>query len=81
VQCESFLALPEIVATSDIIAIVPWQMLAQPETRDRLARVPVRENLKPTEISLFTRAGAPLTPIARDFVDLVRTLALEHGRR
>lgn len=75
VQCESFLALPEVVASSDIVAIVPWQMLEQPQLRERLVRVPVREKLKSTEISLYTRSGVPLTPIARDFVAVVRRLA------
>lgn len=74
VQCESFLALPEIVAISDIVAIVPWQMLEQPQMRGRFVRVPVREKLKPTEINLLTRAGVPLTPIAKDFVAILRSL-------
>jgi DNA-binding transcriptional LysR family regulator len=75
VQCESFLALPEIVAISDVVAMVPWQMLEQPGVRERLVRVPVREKLKPIEINLLVRAGVPLTPIAKDFVAILRTLA------
>ena len=73
-QCESLLALPEIVAISDIAAIVPWQMLEQPQMRGRLVRVPVRERLKPIEINLLTRAGVPLTPLAKDFVAILRSL-------
>ena len=73
-QCESFLALPEIVAISDTLAIVPWQMLEQPQTRGRLVRIPVREKLKPIEINLLTRAGVPLTPIAKEFVAILRSL-------
>ncbi len=72
VQCESFVALPEIVAASDLVAMVPWQMLELPQARGRLVRVPVREKLRPIEINLLTRAGIPLTPIARDFVAILK---------
>ncbi len=73
VQCESFLALPEVLAMSDCIAIIPWQILEQPGVRRRLVRVPVREALKPTRIDLLLRAGVPLTPIAKDFVDILNS--------
>jgi len=75
VQCESLLSLPEMVAMSDFVAIMPWQMLALPESRGRLVRVPVREILQPIAINLLTRAGVPLTPIAKDFVEILRGLA------
>jgi LysR family transcriptional regulator, regulator of abg operon len=74
VQCESFLALPEVLAMSDAVAIVPWQILEQPGARLRLVRVPVRETLKPTKIDLLMRAGVPLTPIAKDFVDILSSI-------
>jgi LysR family transcriptional regulator of abg operon len=73
-QCESFLALPELVAISDCAAMVPWQMLEQPGVRGRLVRVSVREKLRPIVINLLTRAGVPLTPIAKDFVGILRGL-------
>jgi LysR family transcriptional regulator, regulator of abg operon len=79
VQCESFLALPEIVALSDIVAIVPWQMLEQPHARGRLVRIAVREKLKPIEINLLTRAGVPLTPIAKDFVAILRSVTRQRA--
>lgn len=63
------------VAISDVAAMVTWQMLAQPQMRARLVCVPVREKLKPIEINLLTRAGVPLTPIAKDFVGILRTFA------
>ena len=73
-QCESLLALPEIIAISDTAAIVPWEILEQPQMRGRLVRVPVREKLKPIDINLLTRAGVPLTPLAKDFVAILRSL-------
>jgi DNA-binding transcriptional LysR family regulator len=63
-----------VLAISDAVAIVPWQVLEQPSARGRLVRVPVREKLKPTKIDLIRRAGMPLTPIAKDFVEILRSL-------
>jgi len=74
VQCESFLALPDLVARSDLVAIVPSQLLDQHAARAKLVQVHVREPLQPTEVSLLTRAGEPLSPIARDMVDIVHGL-------
>jgi hypothetical protein len=45
--------------------------MKQPGASHQLVRVPVRERLKPTKIDLLMRAGVPLTPIAKDFVDIL----------
>ena len=74
VQCESFLALPDIVANSELVAIAPSQLLEQHAARANVVQVHVRESLQPTEVSLLTRAGEPLAPIARDMVEIVRSL-------
>ena len=72
VGCESFLALPEFVARSDLLAVVPWQIAAREAKAGRVVRVPVREAMPAREISLFRRADVPLTPIAREFVNVLR---------
>lgn len=74
VQCESFLALPDIVAQSDLVAIAPSQLLEQHAARAKLVQVHVQEPLPATEVSLLTRSGEPLSPIARDMVEIVRDL-------
>ncbi|MBN9425757.1 MAG: LysR family transcriptional regulator [Burkholderiales bacterium] len=74
VQCESFLALPDIVANSDVVAIVPSQIVEQHGARAGLVQVRVRERLNPTEVSLLTRAGEPQTPLLKDFVEIVHAL-------
>jgi hypothetical protein len=47
--------------------------------RRRLVRIAVREKLKPIEINLLTRAGVPLTPIAKDFVAILRLLTRQRA--
>ncbi|MDX1376529.1 MAG: LysR substrate-binding domain-containing protein, partial [Burkholderiales bacterium] len=77
VDCQSFLALPEFVAQSDLLAVVPWQLAAREEAAGRVVRVRVREPLPAREICLFRRADVPLTPIARECVEiLLRTVRL-----
>jgi LysR family transcriptional regulator of abg operon len=72
VDCQSFLALPEFVVQSDLLAVVPSQIAAREEASGRIVRVRVKEPLPIREISLFWRADVPLTPIARAFVDKLR---------
>lgn len=79
VQCESFLALPDIVASSDLVAIVPSQILDQHAVRAKLVQVHVREPLQPTEVNLLMRAGEPLSPIAHDMIETVRSLAIKNA--
>jgi hypothetical protein len=54
-------------------------MLEQPQVRGRLVRIPVREKLKPIDINLLARAGVPLTPIAKAFVAILRSLARQRA--
>jgi len=75
VDCASFLAVPELVAQSDLLAVVPWQIAAREEKAGRLVRLRVREAMPAREISLFRRADVPPTPIARECADILRSLA------
>jgi len=75
VDCASFLAVPELVGRSDLLAVVPWQIAAREELAGRIRRVPVRETMPAREISLLRRADVPPTPIAREFADILRELA------
>lgn len=72
VDCQSFLALPEFVAHSDLLAVVPWQIAAREAAAGRVVGLRVREPLPAREITLFRRADVPLTPIARECVEILR---------
>jgi LysR family transcriptional regulator, regulator of abg operon len=75
IECSSFFAVAEIVAQSDLLAVVPWQ-LARRETRSgRVAQLPLRGALPMREICLFSRADVPLTPIAAEFAQILRDAA------
>jgi LysR family transcriptional regulator of abg operon len=64
VDCPSFLMVPAIVARTDLLAVVPWQ-LAQREVRaGNLARIRLIEKLPPRQICLYRRAEVPPTPLA-----------------
>lgn len=75
VGCESFLALSALVAQSDLLAVVPWQIAAREKKAGWIVRIPVREAMPAREISVFRRADVPLTPIAREFVEVLRAAA------
>jgi DNA-binding transcriptional LysR family regulator len=72
IECRSFFALAEIVAHSDLLAVVPWQLAAREAAAGRIVQLPLREALPAREICLFTRADVPLTPVAREFVEVLR---------
>jgi len=81
VDCQSFLALPEFVAHSDLLAVVPWQIAAREAAAGRVVSLRVREPLPAREISLFRRADVPLTPIALEFAEILRKAARGAPRR
>lgn len=75
IDCQSFLALPELVAQSDLLAVVPSQLAVREEQAGRVMRLKVREALPTRAIGLFRRADVPLTPIARECAALLRETA------
>jgi LysR family transcriptional regulator of abg operon len=75
IDCQSFLALPALVAQSDLLAVVPSQIAIHEERVRRVVRLRVREPLPERPIGLFRRADVPLTPIARDCAEILRAAA------
>lgn len=80
VDCPSFLMVPELVARTDLLAVVPWQIADREVRAGRLARVALRERFPPRQIRLYRRADAPLTPIAAQCAALVRDEAKRQPR-
>jgi DNA-binding transcriptional LysR family regulator len=77
VDCPSFLMVPELVARTDLLAVVPWQIAAREVRAGRLVRLRLLDRYPPRPISLVRRADVPLTPIASDCADILR----EEARR
>ena len=80
VDCPSFLMVPELVARSDLLAVVPWQLAAREARAGRLVRIALRDPLPARPISLYRRADVPLTPIARECAEILRDAARRQGR-
>jgi DNA-binding transcriptional LysR family regulator len=75
VDCSSFLVAPALVARSDLLAVVPWQIAEREESAGRILRLRIRNGVPAREISLFRRADVPPTPIARECAEILGALA------
>lgn len=80
VDCPSFLMVPELVARTDLLAVLPWQLADREVRAKRLARVALRDRLPPRQISLYRRADVPLTPIAGQCAEILRKEAKRQRR-
>ncbi len=78
--CESFLALPGIVARSDFMATIPETLYALNAFREELCEVPVREELPSTTVHVLRRHDLPLTPAAEEMIGWVRHYAVRQGQ-
>lgn len=70
--CESFLALPGIVATSEMLTTLPRALYENNPWHNELAVVPVEEALPAPTISVLRRHDLPLTPVARELIGWIR---------
>ncbi len=76
--CESFLALPGIVAESaGWLATVPRVVYEHCAAKDRLALVPVQDDLPRPTICTVRRHDMPLTPAALQLVAWIQHYALK----
>ena len=75
IECSSLFAVAEIVAQSDLLAVVPWQLAKREASAARIAQLPVLDVLPTREICLFRRSDVPLTPIAAEFAQILRNSA------
>lgn len=70
--CESFLALPGLVAHSDWLTTMPRALFERNAFRDALVCVDVAERLPALTIFLMRRHDVPLTPAAEVLIGWVR---------
>jgi DNA-binding transcriptional LysR family regulator len=76
--CESFLALPGVIASSqDWLATVPKAVFENCAVRSELAVIPVREELPTPIICTVRRHDMPLTPAAMQLVAWIQHYALK----
>lgn len=75
--CESFLALPGIVARSQMMATIPRMVFEMNSFRPELCEVPVTDRLPSPTVSVVRRHDLPLTPAARELLGWIRHYALK----
>ncbi|HYF18142.1 MAG TPA: LysR substrate-binding domain-containing protein [Ramlibacter sp.] len=78
--CESFLALPGIVARSDYMATIPRMVFELNAYRDQLCEVPVRDAIPHPTVHVLRRHDLPLTPAAQHLIGWIRHHALALSR-
>ncbi|MBL0419069.1 LysR family transcriptional regulator [Ramlibacter sp. AW1] len=75
--CESFLALPGIVAHSEFMATIPRKVLELSAYRDQLHEVPIQDALPRPLVHVLRRHDLPLTPAAQYLIGWIRHHALQ----
>ncbi|MBL0420704.1 LysR family transcriptional regulator [Ramlibacter sp. AW1] len=72
---ESLLALPEVVASGDLVATVPRRLLGRGEAWDQLCVVPVKDKLPTLNMAVLFRKDQALTPAANELLGWIRQVA------
>ena len=65
IQCESYTAILKLLASSDLLGILPRRVLAEEGVRGVLREVRVAEVLRAHTVGMFARADTPLTRLAQ----------------
>jgi len=73
---ESLLALPEVVANSDLVATLPRRIFEQSHVMDKLCVIPIQEPLPSLTMGILRRANQGLTPAANELLGWIRQVAL-----
>jgi LysR family transcriptional regulator of abg operon len=74
--CESFLALPGIVARSRMMATLPRMLFEMNSFRPELCEVPVTDRLPSPTVCVVRRHDLPLTPAAGKLIGWIQHYAL-----
>ena len=78
--CESFMALPGVIAMSDMLGTLPRAVFENSRWRDQLAIIPMREPLPAPTIAILRRGDIPLTPAAGELIGWIRHYSAKLGR-
>ena len=78
--CESFMALPGIVALTDMLGVLPRQVLDDTRWREHLATVRTEPPLPAPQVSVLRRTDIPLTPAATELLGWIRHFANQPQR-
>lgn len=76
--CESFLALPGIVAHSDLMTTMPRTLFLRNAFKDQLCSVPIQDELPSPTIYVLRRHDVSLTPAAAGLIRWIQHHTLNH---
>ncbi len=75
VESRSLIASILLLQTSDLIGVLPLEMLAMPTLKGTLVAAGIKEPIQPNKLGLMHRAGRPLTRVAQIFATHTRRTA------
>lgn len=78
--CESFMALPGVIAMSDMMGTLPRAIFENTRWRDQLVIIPMREPLPAPTVAILRRGDIPLTPGAEELIGWIRHYAAKLDR-
>lgn len=75
VHCESYVTALALIARSDLLCLVPPEIIEEPMASRYIQRIPIRESMPRPSIGIFTRADTPLSPTAALMVQALVSVA------
>jgi LysR family transcriptional regulator of abg operon len=81
VHCESYVTALALIARTDLLGLVPREIIEEPMASRYIQCIPVRETMVRPRIGLFTRADSPLSPTAALMMQALVSLARSRVRR
>lgn len=74
IQCDNFMVLKELVSSSDVLSMAPWDVIAQDVQDGRLAllRLPGMPGVASSAYGIVSRAGHSLSPAAERLREILR---------
>lgn len=79
IVCESFLALPGILAHSDMLTTMPRGLYERNAFKDQLCILPIEDQLPSPTIFVLRRHDLPLTPAASGLIRWIQHFALQQA--
>ena len=81
VHCESYVTALTLIARTDLLGLVPPEIIEEPMASRYLQRIPIRESMPRPIIGIFTRADTPLSPTAALMMQALVGVARSRARR
>jgi LysR family transcriptional regulator of abg operon len=81
VHCESYVTALALIARTDLLGLVPPEIIEEPMASRYIQRIPIRETMPRPRIGIFTRADTPLSPTAALMMQALVSVARSRARR